>query len=957
MTTPADTGTPRPAPRPEHRPAPWVRTRLRTAPLAAALMAALAFVTVLLAAAFPRAVDRGTDDALREFLHDRGPSWTSLLATGRHQYDAADLDRVAAKLASYPNETFRFVASGPVYGTRSNKSRPMLNTGYARPDEVPPQLDLVSLHGLTDRVALVAGQWPGAGGGGGPVPIAISKAAADTIGMHLGDLVDAGSSLTGEPVRAEVVGVYVANDPDDPYWVGLPCPERACREATAKVKWRTGGVVSPDATDRIAPWGGGATDFWRLPVDTAALRADQLDRTKEEISSYLAGSTALRLTTLTGREDLRVGSELPELFGQAVARRDAAAPLAAVGPAGLAGVAVVVLCLAAGLAGDRRHGELALLQARGGSRGGVVRRLLGEGAVTVVPAAVVATGLVWWWLPTPRWWGSMVAALVVLLLAALGLPVRAALLWSARRAPGGWRRLVGELVVGAVTVAAVLEVRRRGVVPPGDGLDPLLVAAPLLLALTGGLVLARVQPVLVGLLARAAGRGPGVVGFLGLARAARGSGGRPRPSVLPVFALMLAVTTAGFGATVLDAVDRGRAQAVRSAVGGDAVVGAPTGAVLPPGFLTAAGALPGVRTATAVWWDNDVFLLGSDAGPIRVSTLVVDPRTYAELSRAVGRGAFDPAALAGDDGGIDTPVPALFSTELARRIGDGGYRLRMPNGWELLARSAGTLDGTPALESSTRRFVVLPAGPSTARFPELKRANLWFATGDIDERQLKGLMRELAPVQLRDGSPEGAAVSASASGSTPGPAAAPSPSGTAPAAQAPAESDADAVPTGYLVRTSAARSAELANDPLQHSAARLFWAAVIGAAGFALLAVLLTLLRAAPERAAVLARLRTMGLRPRQGLALIVAETLPQTLAAAVGGGVVAWIAVALLGPAIDLSALVGAPVPTGLRPALLPVLFQVLGLAALVTAGVLAEALISGRRQISTELRAGDQR
>ncbi|MFF1798138.1 FtsX-like permease family protein, partial [Kitasatospora sp. NPDC058263] len=119
----------------------------------------------------------------------------------------------------------------------------------------------------------------------------------------------------------------------------------------------------------------------------------------------------------------------------------------------------------------------------------------------------------------------------------------------------------------------------------------------------------------------------------------------------------------------------------------------------------------------------------------------------------------------------------------------------------------------------------------------------------------------------------------------------------------------------------------------------------------------LTLLRAAPERAAVLARLRTMGLRPRQGLALIVAETLPQTLVAAVGGGVVAWIAVALLGPAIDLSALVGAPVPTGLRPALLPVLFQVLGLAALVTAGVLAEALISGRRQISTELRAGDQR
>ncbi|MFJ9950197.1 hypothetical protein [Kitasatospora sp. NPDC091207] len=936
MTTQAGTGTPSPTDTTAGlRPAPWVRTRLRTAPLAAALMAALAFVTVLLAAAFPRAVDRGTDAALREFLHDRGPSWTSLQATGRHQNDPADLDRVAAKLTSYPNETFRLAASGPVYGTRGNKARPMLNPGYTRlDDDAPPLLDLLYVQGLTDRAALVAGRWPGAGGGGGPVPIAVSRSAADTIGIHLGDVVDAGSSTAGDPVRAEVVGLYSAADPKDPYWADLPCPERACLEAATKRAWRTGGVVATGTTDLIAPWGGGATDFWRLPVDTGALRADQLDRTREEISSYVAGSTGTRLTTLTGREDLRVASELPELFGQAVARRDAAAPLAAVGPAGLAGVAVVVLCLAAGLAGDRRVGELRLLQARGGSRGGVVRRLLGEGAVTVVPAAVVATALMWWLLPTPRWWGSVVVALAVSLLALLGFPVRAALLWSVPRAPGARRRLVGELVVVAVTVAAVLEVRRRGVVPPGGGLDPMLVAAPLLLALTGGLALARLQPVLVGVLARVVGRGSGVVGFLGLARAARGAGGRPRPSVLPLLALMLAVTTAGFGATVLDAVDRGRAHAALSAVGGDAVVGAPTGAVLPPGFIAAAGALPGVRTATPVWWESEVFLLGADSGPTRVSALVVDPRAYAELSRTVGRGAFDPAVLAGDDGGTDTPVPALFSTEVAKKIGGGSYRLRMPNGWELLAKSAGTLDGTPALESSTRRFVVL-AGPSTARLPDLKRANLWVATGDIDERQLKGLMRELAPARRGGGAP----------------------STVAPAAQASAEAEADALPAGYLLRTSAARAAELANDPLQHSAGRLFWAAVIGAAGFALLAVLLTLLRAAPERAAMLARLRTMGLRPRQGLALIVVETLPQTLVAAVGGGVVALAAVALLGPAIDLSALVGAPVPAGLEPALLPVLFQVLGLAALVTTGVLAEALISGRRQISTELRVGDQR
>lgn len=971
MTTPAGTGTPgAPSPASDdrgagYRPAPWVRTRLRSAPLAAGLMALLAFGTVFLAAAFPRAVDRGTDDALREYLKDRGPSWTSMLATSSHRLGEADLDKVADKLTSYPKETFGIAASGPVYGTRGNKPRKMWNPGFATLGEAKPVLDLLYTHGITDRVTLVEGRWPAppepGEGAAKPVAIALSKSGADTIRIHVGDIIDGGTSPSGGRFQAEVVGLYTADDPSDRYWYDLPCPERACVEGAKELYWHTAGVVSPGATDLIAPWGGGATDFWRLPIDTAALRADQLDRIGEEISSYVGGPTATRLSVATGREDLRIGSELPQLFQQAIARHDAAAPLAAIGPAGLAGVAAVVLCLAAGLTGDRRVGELRLLQARGGSRGGVLRRLLGEGAVTVLPAGLLATASALWLLPTPRWSGSLLAALAVLLLALLGFPARAALLWSAPRVPGsgGRRRLVGELVVLAVTVAAVLEVRRRGVVPPGEGLDPMLVAAPLLLALTGGLVLARLQPVLVGALARVAGRGSGLIGFLGLARAARGTGGRPRPSVLPLLALMLAVTTAGFGATVLDAVDRDRAHAARSAVGADAAVGTPSGAVLPPAFLAAAAALPGVRTATGVWWESEVFLLGADSGLVRVSALVVDPVAYAELSRTVGRGAFDPAVLAGDGGGTDSPVPALFSTEIAKKITDGNYRLRMPNGKELLAKSAGTVDGTPALEETTRRFVVLPSGPVTASFPELGQANLWFATGDIDERRLKGLVRELEPMRIggvAPGSTTGAATAASPTAASPS-APAPAASGPAPAAQAPADTDPDAVPTGYVVRTSAARAAELATDPLQLSAARLFWAAVIGAAGFALLAVLLTLLRAAPERVAVLARLRTMGLRPRQGLALIVAETLPQTLAAAVGGGVVALAAVALLGPAIDLSALVGAPVPAGLKPAVLPVLFQVLGLAALVTAGVLAEALISGRRQISTELRAGEQR
>ncbi|GAA4939204.1 hypothetical protein GCM10023238_01110 [Streptomyces heliomycini] len=66
-------------------------------------------------------------------------------------------------------------------------------------------------------------------------------------------------------------------------------------------------------------------------------------------------------------------------------------------------------------------------------------------------------------------------------------------------------------------------------------------------------------------------------------------------------------------------------------------------------------------------------------------------------------------------------------------------------------------------------------------------------------------------------------------------------------------------------------------------------------------------MRAAPERAALLARLRTMGLTRAQGRRLLVLESLPQALLAALGGVLTAWATVRLLAPGIDLTA---APCP-----------------------------------------------
>ncbi|WP_330294865.1 hypothetical protein [Streptomyces sp. NBC_00503] len=903
-------------------PAPWVRTRLRATPLATLLAVALAFVAVLLSAALPRAEDRGADQALRSFLKSRGPSPTSLWVTAPVRPtnpNAKDLDEVLAALVSGTGPLLRVAPSGPVHGSSAD-ARPLLNPGLAHPDGISPQLSLYHLREAAGHVRLVEGRWPGAPEPGGPIPVALSQSAARSIGARVGMVLEAAAGSSG-PLEAEVVGLYAANDEADVYWTDLACLTRACLSPTPTrpplTYWQTAGLIAPESLDRLGEWGQGkARDFWRIPVDTRNLRADQLPDTAKEVASYMAGPTATQLGWDTHRSDLDIASGLPELFKQAEARQRAAAPLAAMGPAGAAGVAFVVFCLAAALTGDRRGSELRLLLARGGSRAGIVRRLLAESAVTVLPAAALATALAVVLLPTPRVTATVLAASAATLVSLLAFPLRAAVLLSPPRGPSPRRRLVVELLVLAATAAAVFEVRSRGIAPAGSGVDPLLVAAPLLLALCGGLLLARVQPALVGALARAAGRGPGLIGFLGLARAARGAGGMSRPSVLPLVALLLAVTTGGFGGTVLTAVQDVRLEVVRQAIGGDAQIAAPS-STLPESLTKAAAALPGVRSSLNVWTEDNAFLIGNKPGTTQVSVVVADPVAYAELSRAIGRGTFDPAALAGGAPGAPAPsgtsaapIPALVSADLAAED-LSSYLLRMDAG-DLHLTVAGVIDGTPARPGAKSATVVVPAGPVTAALPKLGAPDRWYALGSFDQHRLEGLVRAADPA---------------------------------------------ATAGLYRVRTSSAEAAELGSDPLQRSAERLFWATLAAAAGFAVLAVLLTLVRAAPDRAALLARLRTMGLRPRQALLLILTESVPLALAAALGGALVAAGALALLGPAVDLSTLVGAKVATGLGFLARPVLIQALGLAVLVAVAVLAEAAISGRRQITTELRAGDQR
>jgi putative ABC transport system permease protein len=156
--------------------------------------------------------------------------------------------------------------------------------------------------------------------------------------------------------------------------------------------------------------------------------------------------------------------------------------------------------------------------------------------------------------------------------------------------------------------------------------------------------------------------------------------------------------------------------------------------------------------------------------------------------------------------------------------------------------------------------------------------------------------------------------------------------------------------------------ASYADSPLQTGAERVYTAAVAAGAGYAVLALLLSLLRTIPERTALLARLRTMGLTRAQGRRLLILESLPQAALAAAGGALTGWATIHLLSPGVDLTtiALASRQGPAGEAVLRTDTLSLAVPAAAIVllTVGVAAlQAWWTGRRGAVAELRAGDTR
>ncbi|MFD6328641.1 FtsX-like permease family protein [Streptomyces niveus] len=935
--------------------APWVRTRLRTAPGAAAAMAVLVVLTAYLAAAFPRSVDAYETNGLRHDIRTavaaesvlevsmRAPGPRVPQADREEALRGAWVARAQGKITASLPAPVRADEGASAYGVRTSQPVEGTDAWLPAPDNLPPMLTLAAQAGLDRHSTLREGRLPRAEDAvterTGEVEAAVTAATAKSLGIKVGSVVHV-PGVDRDELGVRITGIVVPRDPANSYWaveptLGSPAlVTKPSRDLPPPRYWRASLLLAPDAAPALLGTTGEPQMYWRIAPDAGALTARDAPGLASRIASLENGPelTRLRAPTVVGPSAV-VATGLDEIVAAHRSMRSAIAPVVTVAALGIGAVAAVVLVMAGSLLAVRRQAELALLRSRGGSLRAIGGRLLGETAVIAVPATAVGLLLAVLTVPEARLLPAVAAAGCAGLLACAALPVRAVVRHRRPRPHGGRedlvrarpsrRRTIAELTLLALAIGAVLALRRRGTGGSGgsgavDDVDYLVSAAPILVGLIAALVLVRLYPLPLRFAGRPAGRLRGAVGFLSLARAGRAASS----GALPLLALLIALTTAAFGGSVLAGIDGARERAAVLATGADARIGVVgSSPVLPDGVAEAVRGSAGVGEVTAIRVEYGVPL-PSDAKGFRtalgVTMIGVEPKAYARLARQTGLGAFPADALKSvggggvRDGGSDAGrvLPAIASPAVAERLGDQPRDIQSAAG-DFKVRVAEIRANTPGAPGGD--YLLVNAADLTQRAPTTLLVTGGKLDGDALRRAVAGF-------------------------------------GTGPG-------------NGLTVKLRSDERKAFVNTPMQEGAERIYAAAIAAGAGYALLALLLSLSQTAPERLTLLARLRTMGLTRRQGRQLLGLEVLPQALLAAVGGAFVGWATIVLLAPGVDLVRLAltatsdvtldGAPLRADPWSLVLPAV----GVLALAAAVSVVQAWWAGRQGSINELRAGDSR
>ncbi|PPF68096.1 hypothetical protein C5E16_08080 [Clavibacter michiganensis] len=429
------------------------------------------------------------------------------------------------------------------------------------------------------RAELVAGSWAEAPAGDGVLPAALPEAAASALGLGIGSTLEV-PARGDATATVRVVGLYRAVDPGGTAWLDDPLQGRGDDPAFPEPD-----VSFADYVHAVGPLivADGALDAADVRVATLDLRTQP---TFDRVT--VAGLDAL--VVRLGDADAGITRTAGDV-GQSVAYSSGVADAVAAASAALtvtratvavAGLLLAVLALAAiaqagRLLADARDAERRLLQARGASRrqvialAGVEAGVLGllVAGISLPLAALAYRGLAA--LPAMRAAGMPVASGVPLGSVLTAVAV-AALLAAVLLAPAlgradredaasgraGVARLARSgidlalLVLAGLGIAQLLAYRSASASPAASGavpagLDPVLVAAPVVVLVAVAALAVRLVPLAARGLGALAARARGSVLPLAAWELAR----RGRRATAAVLLLSLALAVCTFGVTFL----------------------------------------------------------------------------------------------------------------------------------------------------------------------------------------------------------------------------------------------------------------------------------------------------------------------------------------------------------------------------------------------------------------------
>jgi len=500
-------------------------------------------------------------------------------------------------------------------------------------------------------------------------------------------------------------------------------------------------------------------------------------------------------------------------------------------------------------------------------------------------------GLVGWLLP---------ALIGVAPLILLPLLVRPAALGGQRRDLGtfrrNWQRWTADVLVVGTAGTALWLLNRRGLEAGAvtTGVDPVLAATPLLLALAACVVVLRLYPIPVAVLARAWRSRRGLVSYMGASRAVRD----PAGGLAAVLALVVGLTVGVVSTVLWSTTEAGVAVAAEDSVGADLRADGPA---FTPEEIDAVAALSGVDAVTGVSELGRIALSSDDGRTDTVDVYVADLAALAELQDGFAD-ALEVPAEALETGGSSVPVIA------SRSVGSVGFggTLRYVRTFDV--RIVGVDDNAPGV-TRTDRWLLIDQDvlrDAIATVAGSRPRTLLIGAGDDFESLLESVAGVLPPqTQL----------------------------GT----QAEAASDA----TGGAIGTGMRGSFTVA--------------ALVGGA-LAAAAVIITMVIAGPTRGRLFSQLRTLGLSGRQARGLATWELAPLAVTAVVSGCLLGLAIPWLLLPSIDLRGLTGGSSQPGMSVDWMLVGGAV-GAFVLVAILAMSIAVASSRRlRLGTVLRVGEE-